>query len=93
MEKVIYNVAYNIVAGIIDSYDDVDDVIDCLKVWFDDVRFIDEKIDDGCDEGEDDTYVMMRSYDIKKGNDMFYLRLYYGDCTMTVGSFDLKEYE
>lgn len=85
-----YNCVYNIIDGIIDVYDDVNDVIECLKIWFDDVKFVDEKIDDGCDDEGEDTYVMMRSYDIKKGDKLFYLRLYYGDCTMTVGSFDLE---
>lgn len=69
---------------------DVDEVKSDIESMFGEMKFIDEKIDDGCDDDEDDNYVMMRSYDFTyKGVD-FYIRLYYGDCTGLVGSYDLE---
>lgn len=51
-------------------------------------KFVDEKIDDGCDENEDgDTYVMMRSYDVDK----YYVRIYYGDNSGIIGCVDVEE--
>lgn len=49
------------------------------------VSFIDEKIDDGCDDPEDN-YVMMRSYDVGD----LYVRLYYGDVTRTIATVDVQ---
>lgn len=51
-------------------------------------KFVDEKIDDGCDDGED-TYVMMRSYDVDK----YYVRIYYGNNTGVIGCVDIDENE
>lgn len=49
-------------------------------------KFVDEKIDDGCDDGED-TYVMMRSYDVDK----YYVRIYYGNNSGIIGCVDVEE--
>ena len=63
---------------------DVDAAPDILK-QFGEVRFVDEKIDDGCDSDEDE-YVMMRSYDAGE----FYVRIYYGNNTRTVTYVDAE---
>lgn len=43
--------------------------------------FVDEKIDDGSD-GDDDAYVMMRSFRIST----YYIRLFYGDMTRVIAT-------
>ena len=80
----------SVIEGIVEVYEDIDEIVEVLKVWFDDVRFVDEKIDDGCDESEEDDYVMLRSYDITKNGKRYYLRLFYGDNTMLVGSYEVE---
>ena len=45
--------------------------------------FVDEKIDDGSD-GEDDAYVMMRSFRISTMEGNYYIRLFYGDVTRVI---------
>lgn len=54
-------------------------------------RFVDAKIDDGLDDGEDE-YLMMRSFDVKvEGFDKpFYVRLYYGNNTYTFSTFTIS---
>lgn len=53
------------------------------------LHFCDEKIDDGCDD-PDDEYVMMHSYDLK-GEKNYYIRIYYGNNTMKMGCYDVDE--
>lgn len=55
------------------------------------VKYVDESIDDGCDENEDgNTYVMKGVYDIQYKGYTFVLRLYFGNYTRTVGYFTLS---
>ena len=66
-------------AEFIDNYamdKDIDDAISGIKGEVDNVRFVDEKIDDGLDNG---AYLMMRSYDIFLGDYKAYARFYYGN--------------
>lgn len=65
-----------------ESIDDAEEILS----QFGEVSFDDEKIDDGCDEGEEDGYVMMRSYDVGD----YYVRIYYGDCTREIGCVDVN---
>lgn len=65
----------------------INDVEEILKGFGDEVEFIDEKIDDGCDEGEEDDYVLMRSYQVDK----MYVRIYFGDNTRLIGNVELQE--
>lgn len=70
------------------QYDLVDENIDDaeeIMAKYGDVRFVDEKIDDGCDDGEDD-YVMMRSYNVGE----YYVRIYYGNNTGIIGYIDAE---
>lgn len=71
---------------------DVDTVVDMLK-FYGDVRFVDEKIDDGVDDDEcEDEYVMMRSYDLKTPDGhKFYIRLYYGNNSYKFTAYDYEE--
>ncbi len=65
------------------------DIADAEEIlWkFGKVRFVDEKIDDGCDdEGSEDEYVMMRSYNV--GN--HYVRIYYGNNSGTIGDVSVS---
>ena len=68
---------------------DINEAVSNLREAFDDVSFVDKKIDNGCDDSEDD-YVMMRSFDISKGTFKGYLRLFFGDQTRTVACYDLS---
>lgn len=68
--------------------DYLDEAEDCLKT-LGELYFCDEKIDDGCDEGEDE-YVMMRSYDLDTEGQKFYVRLYYGNYTTELWSFEVS---
>ena len=54
------------------------------------VKFVDEKIDDGVtDADNDDEYVMMRSYDLTTNTgEQFYVRLYYGNNTRLFTCYD-----
>lgn len=52
------------------------------------LKFVDEKIDEGIDEGEDE-YLMMSSYDFAYRGVNFYLRVYYGNNTLKIGSISL----
>lgn len=45
------------------------------------VRFVDEKIDDGLDDGD---YLMMRSYDMATANGGYYVRCFYPRETMKI---------
>lgn len=64
---------------------DIHDVEEILKEKFDEVRIVDIKIDDKCNEGEEDDYVMMRSYNVSKYGAVWYMRFYYGNNTRKVG--------
>ena len=70
---------------------DIDEAVENIEYLCDRVEFADEKIDDGCDESEEDNYVMMQSYNVSKDNYHYYLRLYYGDVTREVGSVEITE--
>lgn len=61
-----YDVIYDLCDGL-----DVSECEDVLKKHFNEVRFCDEKIDDGLDDG---VYLMMRSFDV----DDVYVKFYYG---------------
>ena len=63
---------------------DVDDCERQLKNTFKNVRFVDEKIDDGLDE--DEVYLMMRSFEV----DGHYLRLYFCNDDYIVTDFEIK---
>ena len=65
---------------------DIADAEDILS-QFGKVSFMDEKIDDGCDDEEsEDEYVMMRSYNVGKK----YVRIYYGNNTCTIGDVSVS---
>lgn len=68
--------------------EDVESAEEALK-QFGEIHFCDEKIDDGCDD-PDDEYVMMRSYDLK-GEKSYYIRIFYGNNTMKIGFYDVDE--
>lgn len=63
---------------------DINDAVKALQENFKKVKFVDEKIDDGLDDGD---YLMMSSYDV----DDFYVRLYYPQQTREVT--DIQVYE
>ena len=60
------------------------DVSECENILkeFGSTKFVDEKIDDGNDDGG---YVMMRSYDVGE----LYVKLYYADSDMVVSYVDV----
>ena len=87
----ISNEIFERVVGLLTLDNDIDEAIENLEMVCDEVRFVDEKIDDGCDGCEPDNYVMMRSYDVSKDNYSYYLRLYYGDVTREIGSMEITE--
>lgn len=74
------------------SQGDLDDMVDKIKSYLNtELKYVDGWIDDGCGEDEEDGYVMGVSYDFTyKGVD-FYLRIFYGDNTREVGTYDLRE--
>ena len=49
----------------------------------------DHYIDDGCDEDEEDEYVMCAAYEIKDIN--VYVRVYYGDNTGLIGYVEVTQ--
>lgn len=63
---------------------DIDRLEDILKEHFTDVKFVDEKIDDGLDDGD---YLKMRSYNA----DDFYVRFFYPDSTGIVSSIEVRD--
>lgn len=65
--------------------EDIDDVVDILLQDFDKVQMVDEKIDDGCTDGGEDDYVMMRSFDVVKGDEVWYVRCYFGNYNREIG--------
>ena len=65
---------------------DIDDVEEFLNTEFERVTLVDEKIADGCDDGKDE-YVMMRSYDVERGGNVMYARLFFGNNSRTVASW------
>jgi hypothetical protein len=71
------------------NMNEVQGILDTLT-YGGDYRFVDEKIDDGCDNGEDE-YVMMRSYDffVDGEPEEYYVKFYYGDNTLEIGNVDV----
>ena len=65
---------------------DIDDVEEFLNTEFERVTLVDEKIADGCDDGQDE-YVMMRSYDVEQGGNVMYARFFFGNNSRTVASW------
>lgn len=63
---------------------DIDEVVSELKEMCN-VTFVDESIDDGCDDGEDE-YVMEGSYDIELNRTRKHILFYYGNNTRTIGA-------
>ena len=80
----------DLIASLEDS--DVDEVVDMLKAHGE-VKFVDEKIDDGVDDDEsEDEYVMMRSYNLTTPDGhKFYIRLYYGNNSYKFTAYDYEE--
>jgi hypothetical protein len=73
--------------GVEDIYDmcmgkDIDEAEEILRKNFNNVRFCDEKIDDGLDDGG---YLMMSSFDV----DGHYVRLYYPDDDYIITDVDV----
>lgn len=66
---------------------DADDAKDILS-RFGEPHFVDEKIDDGDDSGENE-YVMMRSYDLNH----YYIRIFFGDVDRVIGCVDIENYD
>ena len=62
---------------------DIDEAEEILKENFKNVRFCDEKIDDGLDDGG---YLMMSSFDV----DGHYVRLYYPDDDYIITDVDVR---
>lgn len=55
------------------------------------IRFVDEKIDDGLDDGD---YLMMRSYDLTDRNgNKFYIRCYFPQSRQTITALDVEVIE
>ena len=68
---------------------DICEVEDILSEHFNNVRFVDEKIDDlipSEDEDSEDDYLMMRSYDV----DNFYVRFYYPRTTCDITDIEVS---
>ena len=65
---------------------DIDDVEEFLNTEFERVTFVDEKIADGCDDGQDE-YVMMRSYDVEREGKVMYARFFFFFFFRTVASW------
>ena len=70
-----------------ENMSNVEEILD-TQVSGEDYDFVDEKIDDGCDDDEDDEYVMMRSYNFFVEGTTHYVRFYYGDNTWEIGCHD-----
>lgn len=70
--------------------DDINDVVDRLE-QLGNLKFVDEKIDDGLDEDCEDEYLMMSSYTLSTDNQDFYIRLYYGNNTHTLSCAFVNE--
>ena len=71
------------------TMDAVQKILDILT-YDTDYNFVDEKIDDGCDYGEDE-YVMMTSYNFFVEDETYYVRFYYGNNTLEIGNVDVSE--
>lgn len=65
--------------------------LNCINKLLMVVRFVDEKIDDGLDDGD---YLMMRSYDLtdRDGN-KFYIRCYFPQSEETITALDVEVIE
>lgn len=66
----------------------IDSIAENMKSFFgeENVRFVDEKIDDSLDDGD---YLMMRSYDIKdSNNNEYHVRFYYCQSSRKVSCYD-----
>lgn len=62
---------------------DIEDAEDILRKNFTNVRFCDEKIDEGLDDG---VYLIMKSFDV----DDHYVRLFYPNDTYIVTDVDVR---
>lgn len=65
--------------------------LNCINKLLMVVRFVDEKIDDGLDDGD---YLMMRSYDLtdRDGN-KYYVRCYFPQSRQTITALDVEVIE
>ena len=66
----------------------IDDVKETAKNNGMTARYVDEKIDDYL-EDEDD-YLIMESYDMTKGDNTLYVRLYYPQSTGEISDVDVQ---
>lgn len=70
---------------------DVEEILDDLQYGVD-FEFVDDKIDNACDDDSEDEYVRMRSYTFYLENGkQFYVRFYYGNNTGEIGTYDTKD--
>lgn len=70
---------------------EVEEILDRLQYGVD-FEFVDEKIDDACDDDSEDEYVMMRSYNFYlEDGKQFYVRFYYGNNTCEIGTYNTKD--
>ena len=65
---------------------DIDDVEEFLNTEFERATLVDEKIADGCDDGQDE-YVMVRSYGVEREGNVMYARFFCGSNSRTVASW------
>jgi len=71
---------------------DIHDVLEAIEKQLGPLSFVDTKIYDGCDENKDgDKYIMMNSYNLEYKGRSFYLRLFYGNRSQIVGTYDIEE--
>lgn len=63
-------------------YSEVDELVESLGGK---ITNYDSKISDGCDDDDDDEYVMCDCLDIEKDGEKKTVRIYYGDITREVG--------
>lgn len=74
-----------------DALMELEDIADADEVLcqFGKVEFVDVKIDDGLDDDGEDKYLMMRAYEVCfNEDDSIYVRLYYGDNSRKITSYE-----
>lgn len=65
--------------------------LNCINKLLMVVRFVDEKIDDGLDDGD---YLMMRSYDLNdRDGNKYYIRCYFPQSRQTITALDVEVIE
>ena len=72
--------------------DTLEEAEDALEK-FGTIKFVDEKIDDGLDDDCEDEYLMLRCYNLYPTDTSLkscYVKLYYGNNTMELGTFDVQ---